>query len=192
MECLCLPRVCVPPSSPATRNANPFISVSVRGVPISPAKRSSVADAVVQPASLVPDEKWLQSGLLIRYEMKSQVKFSQCLIRHLAMRRTERLSHIAHLGARWTSGAGAGFLRVLRFPLPIFIPPIAPQSPSSIIWGLYNRLEVAAVPSGLIPTPLIIIIIIKAISKGFNRVGVSPSPEDGNRSSFRNVLFSSF
>jgi hypothetical protein len=30
------------------------------------------------------------------------------------------------------SGAGAGFLQVLRFPLPIFIPPIAPQSPSSI------------------------------------------------------------
>jgi hypothetical protein len=33
------------------------------------------------------------------------------------------------------SGAGAGFLRELRFPLPIFIPPITPQSPSSIIWG---------------------------------------------------------
>jgi hypothetical protein len=33
------------------------------------------------------------------------------------------------------NGAGAGFLRVFRFPLPIFIPPIAPQSPSSIIWG---------------------------------------------------------
>jgi hypothetical protein len=56
------------------------------------------------------------------------------------------------------SGAGAGFLRVLRFPLTIFIPPIAPQSPSSIIWGLYNRPEVAAVPSGLSPTALIIII----------------------------------
>jgi hypothetical protein len=54
------------------------------------------------------------------------------------------------------SGAGAGFLRVLQFPLPIFIPPIALQSPSSIIWGLYNRPEVAAVPSGLSPTPLII------------------------------------
>jgi hypothetical protein len=52
------------------------------------------------------------------------------------------------------SGAGAGFLRVLRFPLPIFIPPIAPQSPSSIIWGLYKRPEVAAVPSGLSLTPL--------------------------------------
>jgi hypothetical protein len=26
------------------------------------------------------------------------------------------------------SGAGAAFLRVLRFPLPIFTPPIAPQS----------------------------------------------------------------
>jgi hypothetical protein len=29
------------------------------------------------------------------------------------------------------SGTGAGFLRVLRFPLQIFIPPIAPQTPSS-------------------------------------------------------------
>jgi hypothetical protein len=26
-------------------------------------------------------------------------------------------------------GTGAGFLQVLRFPLPIFIPPVAPQSP---------------------------------------------------------------
>jgi hypothetical protein len=49
------------------------------------------------------------------------------------------------------SGAGAGFLRVLRFPQPIFIPPIAPQSPSSIIWGLYNRPEVAAVRRDLVP-----------------------------------------
>jgi hypothetical protein len=49
------------------------------------------------------------------------------------------------------SGAGAGFLRVLRFPLPIFIPPTAPQSPSSIFWGLYNRPEVAAVPRDLVP-----------------------------------------
>jgi hypothetical protein len=37
------------------------------------------------------------------------------------------------------SGAEAGFLRVLRFPLPIFIPSIAPHSPSSIIRGWYNR-----------------------------------------------------
>jgi hypothetical protein len=58
------------------------------------------------------------------------------------------------------SGAGAGSLRVLRFPLPIFIPPIAPQSPLYIIWGWYNRAVVAAVPSGLSLTPQIIIIII--------------------------------
>jgi hypothetical protein len=52
----------------------------------------------------------------------------------------------------WSSGicsgqssAGAGLLRALRFPLPIFIPPIAPQSPSPIIWGWYNTPEVAAV-----------------------------------------------
>jgi hypothetical protein len=52
------------------------------------------------------------------------------------------------------SGAGTGFFRVLRFPLPTFIPPIAPQSSSFIIWGLYNRPEVATVPSGLSPTLL--------------------------------------
>jgi hypothetical protein len=55
------------------------------------------------------------------------------------------------------SGAGAGFLRVLRFPLPIFIPPIAPQSTSSIIWGWYYRPVVAAVPCRLSLTPLRII-----------------------------------
>jgi hypothetical protein len=53
-----------------------------------------------------------------------------------------------HLGQ---SGAGAGFLGVLRFRLPIFIPPIAPQSPSSITWGLYNRPEVATEPRDLVP-----------------------------------------
>jgi hypothetical protein len=37
------------------------------------------------------------------------------------------------------SGTGVGFLRVLRFPLPILIPSTAPHSPSSIIRGWYNR-----------------------------------------------------
>jgi hypothetical protein len=36
------------------------------------------------------------------------------------------------------SVAGAGFLQVVRFPLPILIPPTAPHS-SSIIRGWYNR-----------------------------------------------------
>jgi hypothetical protein len=40
------------------------------------------------------------------------------------------------------SGAGADFLRVLRFP---FIPPISPQSPLPIIRGWYNRPVVTAV-----------------------------------------------
>jgi hypothetical protein len=36
------------------------------------------------------------------------------------------------------SGTGAGFLRVLRFLLPV-IAPTASHSSSSIIWGWYNR-----------------------------------------------------
>jgi hypothetical protein len=51
------------------------------------------------------------------------------------------------------SGTGAGFLRVLRFPLPILIPPTAPQSPSSIIWGCTIGQLVADVRSGLSFTP---------------------------------------
>jgi hypothetical protein len=36
-------------------------------------------------------------------------------------------------------GTGVGFLRVLRFPLPILIPPTALHSSSSIIRGWYNE-----------------------------------------------------
>jgi hypothetical protein len=50
--------------------------------------------------------------------------------------------------------------RVLRFPLAIRIPPIAQQSSSLIIWGVYNRPELASVPNGLSPTSLLIVIKI--------------------------------
>jgi hypothetical protein len=55
------------------------------------------------------------------------------------------------------SGTGAGFLRILRFPLQILIPPTAPHS-TIIIWGWYNRPIVTAVPNGLSLTLLRIII----------------------------------
>jgi hypothetical protein len=61
------------------------------------------------------------------------------------------------------SGSGVGFLRVLWFPLSIFSPPNAPQSPPSIIWGWNNRPVVAAVVSGLSLTPLI---TVKGKKKG--------------------------
>jgi hypothetical protein len=41
---------------------------------------------------------------------------------------------------------GQVFSEYFGFPLPIFIPPISPQSPSPIIWGWYSRPVVAAVP----------------------------------------------
>jgi hypothetical protein len=50
-------------------------------------------------------------------------------------------------------GSGAGFLRVLRFPLSILIPPTAPHSSSIIRAGTIGQLA-ADVPSGLSLTPL--------------------------------------
>jgi hypothetical protein len=51
------------------------------------------------------------------------------------------------------SGNEAGFLQVLQSALRIRIPPIAPQSSSSIIWVGAMDQTVAAVPSGLSLTP---------------------------------------
>jgi hypothetical protein len=46
------------------------------------------------------------------------------------------------------------FSEYFGVPLSVFIPPIAPQLPPSIIWGWDNGPVVAAVPSGLSLTPL--------------------------------------
>jgi hypothetical protein len=46
------------------------------------------------------------------------------------------------------SSTGAGYLRVFRFPLPVFISPVAPQSPSSgagIIGQLWLQYQVDSV-----------------------------------------------
>jgi hypothetical protein len=51
------------------------------------------------------------------------------------------------------SGTGEGFLRVLRFPLPILISPTAPHT-SSLGRSWYNRPVVPDAPSGLSLTPL--------------------------------------
>jgi hypothetical protein len=53
---------------------------------------------------------------------------------------------------RRLSVTGAGFLQVPRFPLPILIPPTAPQSSLSSADGTIDQL-VADLPSGLSLTP---------------------------------------
>jgi hypothetical protein len=76
------------------------------------------------------------------------------------------------------SGAGTGFLQVLRFPLPIFIPPIVPQSP-----------VVAAVLSGLSLTPLIIITRSKSTQKQTSSCEAYILSSDFNKNSHVSTIF---
>jgi hypothetical protein len=71
------------------------------------------------------------------------MQLNEYLLYHVGRAIAQAVSHWLPTAAAWVqsrvwsseicggqSGAGAGFLRVLRFPLPIFILPIAPQSHS--------------------------------------------------------------
>jgi hypothetical protein len=111
---------------------------------VSPAKLYSTKFSIIiitrgrynMPFSGRHDE-WTQFGLHPPLcELKKNKNFSRCLPTAAARVRTQIRSRGICGGQ---SGNGASFLRVLRFPLPILIPPTAPHSSSSIIRGWYNR-----------------------------------------------------
>jgi hypothetical protein len=59
---------------------------------------------------------------------------------------------------------GQVFSEYFGFPCQSSFHQVLHNHPHLIIWGMYNRPEVAAVPSGPSPTPLIIIIINNKIT----------------------------
>jgi hypothetical protein len=94
----------------------------------------------------------LRSSPTLRYQVCTQTigKIIICVGRAIA----QAVSRWLPIAAAWVraqirscgiyggeSGTGIGFLRIHRFPLPIFIPPTAPHSSSSIIRGWYNRVN---------------------------------------------------
>jgi hypothetical protein len=62
----------------------------------------------------------------------------QAVSRRLPIAAARVRAQVRSCGICGQSDTGVGFLRVLRFPLPILIPPITAHS-SSIIRGWYNR-----------------------------------------------------
>jgi hypothetical protein len=61
------------------------------------------------------------------------------------------------------------------------------------LWSLNYWVQYRSFAVSFVPWEYVFQWLRLALSKGPNRVGVAfPSPEDGNRSSFRNVMFSSY
>jgi hypothetical protein len=83
--------------------------------------------------NVCPYRFWLTIGVLGR-------AIAQAVIRRLPTAVAPVRTQVRSCGiCGGQSGTGAGFLRVLRFPLPILISPNTPHSLSSIIRGSYNR-----------------------------------------------------
>jgi hypothetical protein len=101
----------------------PYFTVSDLRLPFS--SPPTTRGATVEVFDLASPRDWLSSKLG----------------RAIAQAVSRWLPTAGHVGfVVGQSGAGAGFLRVLRFPLQSsFAPPITPQSPSCIIWGMHNR-----------------------------------------------------
>jgi hypothetical protein len=72
---------------------------------------------------------------------------AQAVSRWLPIAAARVRARVSQVGCGGQGGAGAGFLRVLRFPLPIFIPPNSPSSSQSAGAGTIGH-SVADVPSG--------------------------------------------
>jgi hypothetical protein len=98
----------------------------------------------IYPSSLNCQLKWINFLHLIFFNkavifMKGRA-IAQAISRLLPTAAARVRSQVRSCGiCGGLIGAGAVFLRVLRFPLPVLMPPSAPHSSSSIIRGWCNR-----------------------------------------------------
>jgi hypothetical protein len=93
-------------------------------------------------ASLPPPQKRIWVTVTTTYEIATMIyhEIAQAVSRRLPTAATRVRAQVRSCRiCGEQSGTRAGFLRVLRFPQPILIPPTAPHSSSSVIRGWCNR-----------------------------------------------------
>jgi hypothetical protein len=88
-------------------------------------------EVVMANSSILPAFDWKD------WRRRSKTSICRAMAQVVSRRLRARVRSCGICGRQ--SSTGIGFLRVLRFPLPICTPPTAPHSSSSIIRGWYNR-----------------------------------------------------
>jgi hypothetical protein len=120
-----------------------IVAIGLRLQWIIDMKCSCLSTAKVSSACIIIGSEWAQTLNRVAQAVSRRLPNAAARVR-------ARVRSCGICGGQ--RGIGAGFLRVIRFPLPIHILPIAPQSSLSSGAGTVGQ-RVATVPSGLSLTP---------------------------------------
>jgi hypothetical protein len=111
--------------------------VTASNTALSPKRVTWCSDRIYLFSS-APSEKWRTGTLLYLHVDRGRGR-AQAASRWFPTAAARVRAQVRSCGiCGEQSGTGAGFLRVLQFPLTILIPPTAPHS-SDIVRGWYNR-----------------------------------------------------
>jgi hypothetical protein len=129
--------LCRDTSSCVSQNSYQFSDISVKFLGLSFTALLHHAELTLREHSLSVPFSYVYIYIYMLFVGRA---IAETVIRRLPIAAARVRAQVGHCGiCSGQSGAGSGFLRVLRFPLPFLIPLTAPHSSPSVIRGWYSR-----------------------------------------------------